>query len=218
LRKTERLRRGEKGRMGEERIIFDSEGLKIEGLMEDLSGEKGVVVTHPHPVYGGEMRNNVVEAIVQAYGTHGYSTLRFNFRGVGKSEGSYDDGRGEQGDVRAALEFLSDRGKRRIDLAGYSFGAWVNALGAEEFEQATRMVMVSPPVNFINFDFLKYNPKIQLVIVGDRDDIAGYKAIEKLMPNWNPEATLRIIDGADHFYWGYTEELKLIISEFLDEK
>mgnify|MGYP001067782966 CR=1 FL=1 len=204
--------------MAEEQIFFDSEGLKIQGLMEDLSGEKGVVVTHPHPLYGGEMHNNVVEAIIQAYRIHGYSTLRFNFRGVGKSEGSYEDGRGEQEDVRAALEFLSGRGKSRIDLAGYSFGAWVNALGAEKFEQATRMMMVSPPVNFVNFDFLKHNPKIQLVIVGDRDDIAGYKAIEKLMPNWNPEATLRIINGADHFYWGYTEELKEIISEFLDKK
>jgi alpha/beta superfamily hydrolase len=204
--------------MGEELIFFDSEGLKIEGLMEDLSGEKGVVVTHPHPLYGGEMHNNVVEAVIQAYRAHGYSTLRFNFRGVGKSEGSYEEGRGEQGDVGAALKFLSDRGKSSIDLAGYSFGAWVNALGAGKLEQARRMVMVSPPVNFVNFDFLKHNPKIQLVIVGNRDDIAGYKAIEKLMPNWNPEAILRIIEGADHFYGGYTQELKSIISEFLDRK
>jgi alpha/beta superfamily hydrolase len=120
--------------------------------------------------------------------------------------------------VGAALKFLSDQGKSSIDLAGYSFGAWVNALGAGELEQARRMVMVSPPVNFVSFDFLKYNPKIQLVIVGNRDDIAGYKAIEKLMPNWNPEATLRIIEGADHFYWGYTEELKAIIGEFLENE
>ncbi len=80
------------------------------------------------------------------------------------------------------------------------------------------MVMVSPPVNFVSFDFLKYDPKIQLVIVGNRDDIAGYKTIEKLMPNWNPEAVLRIIEGADHFYWGYTDVLKSIISEFLEKK
>ena len=204
--------------MTEEQIFFDSGGLKIEGLLGDLSGDKGVVVTHPHPLYGGEMHNNVVEAIIQAYRTHGYSTLRFNFRGVGKSEGSYEEGKGEQEDVGAALKFLSGQGKSSIDLAGYSFGAWVNALGAGKLEQARRMVMVSPPVNFVNFDFLKYNPKIQLVIVGNRDDIAGYKAIEKLIPNWNLEATLHIINGADHFYWGYTEELKAIIGEFLDKK
>ncbi len=204
--------------MAEEQIFFDSGELKIEGLLENLQGEKGVVVTHPHPLYGGEMRNNVVEAITLAYREQGYSTLRFNFRGVGKSEGSYEDGRGEQEDVRAALNFFSGLGKCSIDLAGYSFGAWVNALGMEKFEQAKRIVMVSPPVNFVNFDFLKYNPKIHLAIVGNRDDIAGYKTIEKLMPEWNPEATLRIIEGADHFYWGYTEELKAIIGEFLDKK
>jgi alpha/beta superfamily hydrolase len=204
--------------MAEEEVLIDSKDLKLEGLLENLPGDKAVVVTHPHPLYGGEMHNNVVEAIIQAYRARGYSTLRFNFRGVGKSEGSYEDGKGEQLDVGAALKFLSGRGKSSIDLAGYSFGAWVNALGAGKLEQARRMVMVSPPVNFVNFDFLKYNPKIQLVIVGNRDDIAGYKAIEMLMPNWNPEATLRIIEGADHFYWGYTEELKSIISEFLDRK
>lgn len=204
--------------MAEEEIIFDSEGLKIEGLLENLQGEMGVVVTHPHPLYGGQMRNNVVESITQAYREQGYSTLRFNFRGVGKSEGSYEDGKGEQEDVRAALNFFSGLGKRSIDLAGYSFGAWVNALGMEKLEQARRIVMVSPPVNFVNFDFLKYNPKIQLAIVGNRDEIAGYKTIEKLIPEWNPEATLRIIEGADHFYGGYTDVLKSIISEFLEKK
>ncbi|NNG07706.1 MAG: alpha/beta hydrolase [Desulfobacteraceae bacterium] len=204
--------------MAEEEIIFDSEGLKIEGLLENLQGEMGVVVTHPHPLYGGEMRNNVVESITQAYREQGYSTLRFNFRGVGKSEGSYEDGKGEQNDVRAALNFFSGLGKRSIDLAGYSFGAWVNALGMEKLEKARRIVMVSPPVNFVNFDFLKYNPKIQLAIVGNRDEIAGYKTIEKLIPEWNPEAILRIIEGADHFYGGYTDVLKSIISEFLEKK
>jgi len=203
--------------MTEEQIFFDSGELKIEGLLENLQGEKGLIVTHPHPLYGGEMRNNVVEAITQAYREEGYSTLRFNFRGVGKSEGSYEDGKGEQEDVRAALNFFSGLGKRNIDLAGYSFGAWVNALGMEKLDQAKRIVMVSPPVNFVNFDFLKYNPKIQMTIVGNRDDIAGYKILEKLMPEWNPEATLRIIEGADHFYWGYTDALKSIITEFLEK-
>lgn len=202
--------------MAEEQIFFHSGELKIEGLLENLQGEKGLVVTHPHPLYGGEMRNNVVEAITQAYCEQGYSTLRFNFRGVGKSEGSYEDGKGEQEDVKAALNFFAGLGKRRIDLAGYSFGAWVNALGAAKLEHVRRILMVSPPVNFVNFDFLKYNPKIQLVIVGDRDDIAGHKAIEKLMPNWNPDAPLRIIKGADHFYGGYTDALKAVIRESLE--
>ena len=119
---------------------------------------------------------------------------------------------------KEALNHLLALGKSSTDLVGYSFGAWVNALGIEKLDDAARMVMVSPPVNFIDFEFLKYNPKIELVIVGDRDEIAGHKAIERLMKTWNPEAALRIIANADHFYWGRTEELKAIIGEFLDKK
>jgi hypothetical protein len=201
--------------MPEERVFFESGGLKIEGLIESLHGDRGVVITHPHPLYGGDMFNNVVEAIAQAYREKGHSTLRFNFRGVGQSEGEYDNGSGEQENVRAALDYLFDLGKRNIDLAGYSFGAWINALGLESFEKAARMIMVSPPVNFIDFSFLTYNQKIQLVIVGTEDDIAGSKMVEGMLQTWNPEANLRNIQGADHFYWGKTSELKSIILEFL---
>jgi alpha/beta superfamily hydrolase len=201
--------------MPEERVFFESGGLKIEGLLESLHGDRGVVITHPHPLYGGDMFNNVVEAIAQAYREKGHSTLRFNFRGVGQSEGEYDNGSGEQENVRAALDYLFDLEKRNIDLAGYSFGAWINALGLESFEKAARMIMVSPPVNFIDFSFLTYNQKIQLVIVGTEDDIAGSKMVEGMLQTWNPEANLRNIQGADHFYWGKTSELKSIILEFL---
>ncbi|MGD8228948.1 MAG: alpha/beta hydrolase [Desulfobacteraceae bacterium] len=204
--------------MAEERIVFDSGGLKIEGLLEDLPGYKGVVVTHPHSLYGGEMHNNVVEAVVQAYREKGYSTLRFNFRGVGGSRGSYDNGVGEQEDVKSALKYLFDLGKSEIDLAGYSFGAWVNCLGLDKFDEARRLVMVSPPVNFIDFGFLRYNLKIQLVVAGTRDDIAGHKLVEEMLPKWNPDAVYGLIQGADHFYWGYTQELKEIIKAFLAQE
>ena len=201
--------------MAEERIFFDSGGLRIEGLLEELPGERAVTVTHPHPLYGGSMHNNVVEAVVKAYKEKGFTTLRFNFRGVGGSEGRYDDGRAEQEDILSALSYLINLGKKSIDLAGYSFGAWVIAMGLDKFDKASRVIVVSPPVSFISFDFLGYNPKIQLVIVGTRDDIAGPRAVEKMLSTWNPEAALRIIKGADHFYSGYEKELKGIIEEFL---
>lgn len=201
--------------MSEKTIFLDSGKLIIEGLLENLPGEKGVVVTHPHSLYGGDMRNNVVEAVVQAYKEKGYSTLRFNFRGVGGSEGRYDNGQGEQEDIASALQYLTALGKGWIDLAGYSFGAWVIAVGMENFFQAGRVIMVSPPVNFIPFDFLKYSPKIKLVIVGTGDDIAGAAVVEKMALQWNPEVLFKKIHGADHFYWGYTDRLKSIIHEFL---
>ena len=201
--------------MGEERIFFEAEGLKIEGLFENLGEEKGVVVSHPHPLYGGSMHNNVVKAVAHAYQEEGYSTLRFNFRGVERSEGDYDNGNGEQQDVHAVLRYLTKLGKSKIDLAGYSFGSWVNALGINGFKEAGRLIMVSPPVSFIDFSFLQYSPKIKLVICGTRDEIAEYKKVEKMLPKWNDQAQLRVIQGADHFYSGYEEDLIDIVGEFL---
>jgi len=203
--------------LAEERIFFDSGGLNIEGLLENLPGERAVVVAHPHSLYGGTMHNNVVKAVAHAYQEEDYSTLRFNFRGVENSEGEFGNGQGEQEDVKGALRHLESLGKSRIDLAGYSFGAWVNALGLDKFEEAQRLIMVSPPVSFIDFGFLQYSPKIQLVICGTRDEIAEYKQVEKMLPKWNDEAVFRVVQGADHFYSGYEEELIDIIGTFLRE-
>jgi len=198
--------------MAEERISFEANGLKIEGMIADSPGDKGVVISHPHPLYGGSMHNNVVRAVAHAYQEEGYSTLRFNFRGVENSEGDFGNGVGEQEDVKAALQTL---GKKNMDLAGYSFGAWVNALGLGKFEEAQRLVMVSPPVSFIDFSFLQHSPKIKLVVCGTRDEIAEYKKVEKMLPKWNDQALFRVIQGADHFYSAYEEDLIDIVGEFL---
>jgi len=204
--------------LAEERIFFDSGGLNIEGLLENLPGERAVVVAHPHSLYGGTMHNNVVKAVAHAYQEEDYSTLRFNFRGVENSEGEFGNGQGEQEDVKGALRHLESLGKSRIDLAGYSFGAWVNALGLDKFEEAQRLIMVSPPVSFVDFGFLQYSPKIQLVICGTRDEIAEYKQVEKMLPKWNDETVFRVVQGADHFYSGCEEELIDIIRRFLREE
>ena len=198
--------------MAEKRISFEADGLKIEGMMSEAQGDKGVVISHPHPLYGGTMHNNVVRAVAHAYQEEGYSTLRFNFRGVENSEGDFGNGVGEQEDVRGALKAL---GKKDVDLAGYSFGAWVNALGLAKFEEAQRLIMVSPPVSFIDFSFLEYSPKIKLVVCGSRDEIAEYRKVEKMLPTWNDQAVFKVIQGADHFYSGHEEELIDIIEEFL---
>lgn len=202
--------------MIEEKIFFESEGVKIEGLLGRSGGQSAVVVTHPHPLYGGDMTNNVVESVVRAYGENGYTTLRFNFRGVGQSDGTYDNGTGEQEDVRAAVAFLGGLGKTSIDLAGYSFGAWVNAQCIESLTDVKRMIMVSPPVNFLDFSFLEYSEKIRLVIAGSEDDIAPPAMIKDMIPVWNPEAVFNIIKGADHFYRGKTGEIEAIVGGLID--
>ncbi len=194
-----------------EKVKFLSGGYGIEGLFNGKDKDKGVVVTHPHPLYGGDMNNLVVESIVHVYQLKGYSTLKFNFRGVGKSEGGYDNGEGEQEDVRAAVSFLAGLGIKKIDLAGYSFGAWVNAHAVSQDIGVNRMIMVSPPVGFMEFQTGAITC-LQLIVTGDRDDIAPVEMIKKILPAWNPDAGFKIIRGADHFYGGYLHILESVLS------
>ena len=161
------------------------------------------------------MHNNVVESLVRVYQQAGYSTLRFNFRGVGSSHGEYSDGTGEQEDVKAALHYLVEQGKKVVDLAGYSFGAWVNALARPEGDIVQRMVMVSPPVAFLDFGPPQSIPQLRLVIAGSSDEIAPPELIKTTLPTWNPGARLEIIEGADHFYGTYTGELESILTNYL---
>lgn len=189
----------------EERVFFTSGDRRIEGMLETASPMRGAVITHPHPLYGGDMGNPVVIAVRRAYRRQGFSTLRFNFRGVGASEGRYDNGDGERRDVVAALAFLADRGVTAVDLAGYSFGAWVNAGTGVGFQ---RMVMVSPPVAFISFDPPTPIPALRLIVTGGRDEIAPARMISTYRDRWNPAAAFEVLPDADHFYTGHLKTLE----------
>ena len=194
------------------KITYLSEEYEIEGLLNQKDEKKGVVVTHPHPLYGGDMNNLVVESIVHVYHMKGYSTLKFNFRGVGRSQGTYDNGLGEQKDVLSAISFLADIGMERIVLAGYSFGAWVNAHAIQEDTRVEQMIMVSPPVGFMDFKSIVTMNALKFVVTGNRDDIAPADVIKKMMSTWNPDARFEVIDGADHFYGGYLNQLESVLS------
>jgi len=193
------------------KVRFFSENFEIEGLFSKKDEKKGVVVTHPHPLYGGDMYNLVVETIVHVYNIKGYSTLKFNFRGVGGSQGTYDDGHGEQKDVLAALSFLGDMGMEQIDLAGYSFGAWVNAHAVQEDVAVKNMVMISPAAGFMDFSTIGPMERLKLVVTGSRDDIAPADVVKQMCSVWNPNARFVVIDGADHFYGGYLNQLEAVL-------
>jgi alpha/beta superfamily hydrolase len=196
-------------------IAFISDSFEIEGRLAEGDRQAGVVVSHPHPLYGGDMHNNVVAAVCRSYQKIGATTLRFNFRGVGSSQGNYGDGIGEQEDIRAAVAYLATIGTRQIDLAGYSFGAWVNALAVNDGLKVDNMIMVSPPVAFIDFKSIADLSSLKLIITGNRDDIAPADMVEKLYPAWNPQARFEVIGGADHFYGGYQDELEAVLADFL---
>jgi alpha/beta superfamily hydrolase len=199
-----------------EKIEFNSGDLTLEGLYTGASSDRGVVVTHPHPLYGGDMVNPVVQTVADAYIQAGFSCLQFNFRGVGRSTGQFDNGRGEQGDVIAAVRWLADRGSVDISLAGYSFGSWVNAHIASDRAPVAHQLMVSPPVAFIDFADVKQIPTLRFVVTGSRDDIAPPGLVEPLLPGWNPDAEMDIIPDADHFYGGCCDRLKERVSVFLE--
>ena len=202
----------------EEKCILHSQEYELEGLFDKSGQNQAVIITHPHSLYGGSMRNPVVEAIRTAYKNNGFTTLRFNFRGVGNSQGNFDNGRGEQEDVRAAITFLVESGANAVNLAGYSYGAWVNAsFIVNHSARVSEMIMVSPPVGFIDFGSIETINCLKLIVTGNQDDIAPADLIRDMLPGWNPEARFEIIDGCDHFYVGHLKKLESILSSFLQK-
>ena len=199
----------------EDRVVFESEGLRLQGLMEKRSAAAGVVIAHPHPLYGGDMYNPVVECLALAYRFRGFTTLRFNFRGVGQSQGRYDEGKGEQTDVRSAMGFLAQAGIEAVHLAGYSFGAWIDALAAQDSIAIAQMVMVSPPVALIPFDSGMHLPRLELIVTGSDDEFAPPRLIQEKMAQWNPAAVLTVIPKADHFYLGALNQLQRVLCDHL---
>jgi hypothetical protein len=202
--------------MTEEKIYIKNGSLIIEGLVCKAPGEKGVVICHPHSLMGGSMYNNVVEALQKAFAAKNYSTLRFNFRGVGGSTGVYDEGRGEQEDIFSVCEYLKKHGKTKLFLAGYSFGAWVGSKVLEESKNPfAAAICVSPPINYFNFSWDNLNNRINLFICGDCDQFCRLDVLIKIAQKIN--SPVEIIRDADHFYLGKENELTDILREYIIE-
>ncbi len=195
-----------------ENIRIHSDGIELEGLLNQNSKDKGVVITHPHPQYGGDMYNLVVSTIAEAYQKKAYTTLRFNFRGMGRSQGNFDNGVGEQTDVVSAVKYLSELGIDHVELAGYSFGAWVNAMATKKLGDIKQLILVSPPVDFLDFQSVDILEPLKLVTVGSNDEYASIDHLKNVVPTWNIKAKMEIVSGADHFYSGFTHDLENIVS------
>jgi len=204
--------------MKEEKVFIPCNGLRLEGLLsvqEALPVRGGVVLCHPHPLYGGEMDNPVIAAAAEAAFQEGFQTLRFNFRGVGESEGSHADGIGEKEDVRAAIEFLSARvDGLTLILVGYSFGARVGLPVAIEDARVKGMVAIAPPLEMYDFDFLKGSKKEKLVIVGNRDLYCPIERLREFYQHLEDPKSLVMIQGADHFFSTHVKSLTLPLREF----
>ena len=203
----------------EDTIGFASGPWRLEGRLGLGAGRDAVVISHPHPLYGGDLDNPVVEALASVYRQLGYTTLRFNFRGVGASEGVYNDGRGEQDDLRAAAAYLAGLGKTVSDLAGYSFGAWVQVHLNPSIATVRRQLLVAPPVAYLAFDAIAELPPQLVVVTGDQDRIAPAALLREQAHRWRPEVRLHVLPGVDHFYSGALQRLAaLLLSELAPDR
>jgi alpha/beta superfamily hydrolase len=205
--------------MKEEKIIFPSSGIRLEGLMsinEALSAKGGVVLCHPHPQHGGDMHNPVIVSGVQGASEAGLSTLRFNFRGVGESEGRFADGIGEREDVQAAVDCLNATFGERVHsliLFGYSFGAWAGIPVAVRDGRIHGMVVVAPPLEMYDFGFLKGCKKNKRIVAGSQDAFCPLPLLEKWYQSLEEPKSLTIIEGADHFFFSHHRSLILPFKE-----
>jgi uncharacterized protein len=204
--------------MNEASVIIPSGELKLEGLIARPAGSgeaRGAVVCHPHPLYGGSMHNNVIDAMLKALWRCGYATLRFNFRGVGASEGEHSGGVGETDDAKAALKFLLAQPRIAKDhavMSGYSFGAAVAMRAGAQINEVDTIALVALPVGMGDFSQPTSNKKIAMA-AGDRDSYCPSARIMEVAKSCG--GRLKMIEGADHFFGGYEDTLSDALAELL---
>jgi hypothetical protein len=197
----------------EERIFFEAGETRLEGLYAAAEGPRGAVVCHPHSLMGGDMQNPVVETVVEALFRAGYTTLRFNFRGVGGSGGAFDEGRGEQEDVLAAVAFLEAQEIREILPAGYSFGAWVMA-GALPRRALAPALFVAPPFAMFPFNLPSLRDRVGLIVCGDEDPYCPVDGAQAMAAELS--CVLQILPETDHFFGGGLAQLDSAVAAYAE--
>ncbi len=204
--------------MKKEKLMFPCGDISLEGVLQVPEGDgpfPAVVVCHPHPLYGGNMNVDMVHHVCVALGEHYIASLRFNFRGVGKSGGQHDNGVGEQDDVKAALSFLQTRDEidsSRLALCGYSFGTMVSIPVADVDERVQAYAGIS--AFFVLPDLLKNFLKPKFFIHGTEDDLISSRQAEENVSKLPEPKEFVLIEGADHFWWGYDKEVAGRVADF----
>ena len=191
-------------------------------LKEPRQGSpKGVaLVLHPHPLGGGTMHNKVVFRAATALNDAGLTVLRFNFRGVGQSTGVHDEGRGEQDDARAGLDYLSQQYPgQRITLCGFSFGSRVGLEVGIHDPRVAYLIGIGTPVKMYDFSFLAQCRKPLLLVHGEHDEYGDVERLRKLAADLEKNTPVRlvVVPGAGHFFDGGLDELKRAITEWATE-
>ncbi|HLJ20603.1 MAG TPA: alpha/beta hydrolase [Stellaceae bacterium] len=182
------------------------------------------LLLHPHPQHGGTMNNKVVYTLYHAFVRQGFSALRFNFRGVGRSQGSFARGEGELSDAASALDWLQSYNANASAcwIGGFSFGAWIGMQLLMRRPEIDGFISVAPPANLYDFGFLAPCPSSGLIIHGDKDHLVPLesvqKLINKLMHQRDITIDFRLVRGADHFFQSRLEELDEEVEDYLTKK
>jgi uncharacterized protein len=203
--------------MPEKIIMIPAGDILLESLYAEGSRSEVMVLCHPHSLYGGNMDNNVVVALQKALQDQGWGTLRFNFRGVGRSGGGYADGEGEAEDLMAVKRYLSENMNKGLSLIGYSFGAWIALKAIQKGWSPQRTVLVSPPVDFLPFNGLSLPLGNCLITLGERDSFCAVESLRAWLSGQRSQqgVDIEILPRCDHFYWGFEEALSSITTAFL---
>jgi len=192
----------------------------LEGVLEFVEGQAPralAVVCHPHPLFGGTMHNKVVFRTAEAFQHAGFATLRFNFRGVGGSPGTHDDGKGEQDDARAALDYLvSLYPGVPVALSGFSFGGGVCLSYGPTDPRVRLMWAVAPGVGRRDFSHLALCDVPKGVVQGTADELCPLADLEAAWPGWADPKAKYLVDGADHFFVGRLPEMQAALQTFLE--
>lgn len=204
-------------------VIFNGPEGRLEGRYHHskIANAPIALILHPHSQQGGTMNNKVVYTLHQVFMRRGFSVLRFNFRGVGRSQGVFDNGPGELSDAAAALDWLQgiNANAGNCWVAGFSFGAWIGMQLLMRRPEISGFVAVSPPANRQDFTFLAPCPSSGLIVHGDKDEIVPDSAVAKLAAKLSAQKTITVdytvIPGATHYFTDHLEPLSQAVDAYL---
>ena len=204
-------------------IVIPGPAGRIQAMYKHSNDEAAPIalMLHPHPIYGGTMNNKVVYSMYHTFAEAGFNVLRFNFRGVGASQGEYDRGEGELEDATAALEWLqaNNTRARACWVAGFSFGAWIGMQLLMRRPEVTSFVSIAPPANMYDFSFLAPCPTSGLMIHGTEDQVAPLDETQKLVERLHMQKGIHIeldeVAGANHYFQGYLDRIDASLAAYL---
>jgi alpha/beta superfamily hydrolase len=198
--------------------FFEGPAGRIEAILKvpDAPVQRAAIVCHPHPLFGGTMHNKVVFRIARTFEDADFAVLRFNFRGAGLSEGTHDEGRGEQDDLRAAMSFMKRKfPAAKLWLAGFSFGSAVMMRVGCKDPGPVGLVAAGFPVSKYELRDMLPCPTPKLFIQGSLDEFGPVDQLEQLFSNLPEPKQLVIVHGADHFFQGHLAELREAVTGFI---